>query len=133
MWYKPTDSQSFRSYRKVIGTIGKIEDAAHKVNDARRNIQNLEHLGGSLLRGKKVEKAIGRVEKFGNAIGRARRLVAPPPPPRHHAAERRRHRRDLEDYEELSRRDVDVEELELIGREYDDDFLVERDFFDDLD
>ena len=42
----------------------------------------------------------------------------------------RRHRRDLEDDEELSRRDFEDEEL--FGREY-DDFLVERDDFDDLD
>ena len=50
-------------------------------------------------------------------------------------------RRDLDD-EELSRRDLDDEELslrdldaeELFDREYyDDDFLVERDDFDDLD
>jgi len=41
-------------------------------------------------------------------------------------------RRGLEDDEELLQRDFDVEELELWGREY-DDFLVERDAFDDLD
>ena len=42
----------------------------------------------------------------------------------------RRHRRDLEDDEELSLRDLDAEEL--FGRE-NDDFLAERDFLDDLD
>jgi hypothetical protein len=41
-------------------------------------------------------------------------------------------RRGLEDDEELLQRDFDVEELELWSREY-DDFLVERDAFDDLD
>ena len=40
-------------------------------------------------------------------------------------------RRGLEDDEELSRRDLDTEEF-LFGRE-NDDFLVERDAFDDLD
>ena len=48
--------------------------------------------------------------------------------PVHHR--HRRYRRDLEDDEELSRRDLEAEEL--FGREY-DDFLAERDFFDDLD
>jgi hypothetical protein len=42
----------------------------------------------------------------------------------------RHHRRSLEDDTELLRRDFDAEEL--FGREY-DDFLVERDDFDDLD
>jgi hypothetical protein len=112
-------------YRKVIGAIGKVENTVHKANDARRNIVKLEHLGGALIKGKKFKKALGKVEKFDKAIRRAEQIAAP-----HHTAERRRHRRDLEDYEELSQRDFDVEEL--IGREY-DDFLVERDFFDDLD
>jgi hypothetical protein len=40
------------------------------------------------------------------------------------------HRRGLEDDEELWQRDFESEEL--FGREY-DDFLVERDAFDDLD
>jgi hypothetical protein len=40
------------------------------------------------------------------------------------------HRRGLEDDEELLQRDFEAEEL--FGREY-DDFLVERDAFDDLD
>jgi len=49
---------------------------------------------------------------------------------KHHSARHRHHRRDLEGDEELSLRDLDAEEL--FGREY-DDFLAERDFFDDLD
>ena len=39
--------------------------------------------------------------------------------------------RDLEDDEELLRRDLDGEDSEIFGREY--DILVERDTFDDLD
>ena len=42
----------------------------------------------------------------------------------------RRHRRDLEEDEELLQRDFEGEEF--LEREY-DDFLVERDAFDDLD
>jgi hypothetical protein len=104
---------------KVIETVGKVENVVNKANEARRNVVKLEHLGGELIKGKKIEKALGKVEKFDKAIRRAEQIAAP-----------RRYRRDLEDNEELSRRDLDVEEL--IGREY-DDFLVERDFFDDLD
>jgi len=113
---------------KVIETVGKVENVVNKANDARRNFGKLEHLGGALIRGKKVEKGLGMAEKFGNAIRRVKQ-IAPPSP--HHTAGHRRHRRELEDNEELSRRDLDDEEL--IGREYYDDFLVERDFFDDLD
>lgn len=43
----------------------------------------------------------------------------------------RHHRRDLEDDEELLRREFETEEL--FGRREYDDFLVERDAFDDLD
>ena len=46
-------------------------------------------------------------------------------------AEAHHRRHGLEDDEELSRRDLYTEEF-LFGREY-DDFLVERDAFDDLD
>jgi hypothetical protein len=42
------------------------------------------------------------------------------------------HRRSLEDDEELLQRDFENSDEELFGREY-DDFLVERDAFDDLD
>ena len=44
---------------------------------------------------------------------------------------RRFRARGLEDYEELSQRDLDDEELEVFGREI--DILDERDTFDDLD
>ena len=61
------------------------------------------------------------------AISRAKHVLAST---RHHISPRH-HRRDLEDDEELSRRDFDDEEI--FDREYDDDFLVKRDYFDDLD
>jgi len=112
---------------KVVSTIGKIENVVNKANDIRHQVQSVEHAGSALLRSKTVGKALGNAQKFGSAIGRARHIA--PPPSR--IATHRRHRRDLEDYEELSGRDFDDEEL--VGRKYDDDFLVERDFFDDLD
>ena len=41
------------------------------------------------------------------------------------------HRRGLEDEEELLQRDFEDSDEEFFGREYDDDFLAERDVFDD--
>jgi len=140
---------------KVLGTIGKVEKfekLAKKANAARQTVHKLEHLGGGLKKGKKIEKAIkkekqadrkvgkikhlgsalGKVKKFDKAIKHAKQVhkVASAHSSAHHTAQRRHHRRDLEDNEELSRRDLDAEEL--FEREY-DDFLAERDFFDDLD
>jgi len=122
---------------KAVGTIGKYED---KARDASRVV------GDVLRKGRKIEKEIRKdVNEVGRRVGGFSRLFegkfgkamiqrhvnAPPP---HHATRTHRpsryYRRDLEDNEELSRRDFDDEEL--FGREY-DDFLAERDFFDDLD
>ena len=41
------------------------------------------------------------------------------------------HRRGLEGEEELLQRDFEDSDEEFFGREYDDDFLAERDVFDD--
>jgi len=124
---------------KAVGTIGKYED---KARDASRVV------GDVLRKGRKIEKEIRkdvnevgrRVSGFGGLFGgrnhwkfgktMIQRHVDAPPPHHHTTRTRRRYRRDLEDNEELSRRDLDDEEL--FGREY-DDFLAERDFFDDLD
>jgi len=143
---------------KVIGAIGKVErfeKLAKKANQARRKVDKLEHLEGGLKKGKKIDKAIrkeikadrkvnkarkhlggaeGKVKKFDKAIKRAKqvhKIASGAHTSAHHTSERRHHRRDLEDNEELSRRDLDAEEL--FEREYDDDILAERDFFDDLD
>jgi len=109
----PGESQVVAAGKVIGGAIGqveKFENIANKANEVRRKV---EKLVPSSAKGRKIEKAIRS----------AKQVIAPPRPPR-------RHRRDLEDSEELSRRELGVEEL--FGREY-DDFLVERDFFDDLD
>jgi len=125
---------------KAIGSLGKLENLAGKVNGAIRTVGKIE---GALMKGnnaiRKAKVASRNVPKLtkrlGGALGKvkaitraAKKVVAPP----RQTAQRRHHRRDLEvDDEELSRRDLDAEEL--FEREYDDDFLAERDFFDDLD
>ena len=113
------------SYRKVFGALGKVKKLekvvkiAEKVKHATRKV---EHRGGA----KKAVRHAKEVHKVAKKVHKA----APAHKSEHHTAEHRRHRRDLEDVEELSLRDLDAEEL--FGREY-DDLLVERDFFDDLD
>jgi len=117
----------------VVGAIGTVEKFANNAKQVGQEVNKLGHLGGALRRGSgKIENAIKKVDRRVDQVkhvGGALRMVKiathrpPPPPPR-------RHRRDLEDDEELSRRDLNAEELS--GREY-DDFLAERDFFDDLD
>jgi len=102
---------------KVIGTLGKIESFAEKAQAAGQKVRKFEgSLGGKV---KKVDRAISRVKQTVSAHNPIRRIPGI-----------RRHRRDLEEIEELSRRDLDSEEL--FEREY-DDFLAERDYFDDLD
>lgn len=144
----------FVAAEKIVGAIGKFKkfgNLANKANEARRKVDKLEHLGGALRKGEKfgkeirkakeadrkvegklkhLEGALRKVEKFDKAIKRAKQVNEIVSTPHHTTKEHRRHRRDLEDNEELSRRDLDSEEL--FGREY-DDFLAERDFFDDLD
>jgi len=127
--------------QRVAGTIGQVEkfgkEASHRVNE-------IQHLGGALIKGTKINKAIKiatvadrKVPQLTKHLGgavkaitRAKKVLASA---HHHTAHHRpsHHRRDLEDDEELSRRDLDAEEL--FEREYDDDVLAERDFFDDLD
>jgi hypothetical protein len=105
---------------KVIGTIEKVEkfeQLAQKAKDAGRKTLNTgkpKHLGGAIG---KVNNAIKHTN-----LKQVRKIAS--------AATSRRHRRDLEDDQELSRRDLDAEEL--FRREY-DDFLAERDFLNDLD
>jgi len=116
------------SYRKVVGALGKVKKAekivnlARKATEASRKVHKLEHLGGAnkaVRHAKEIHKVAKRVHHIASAHK-----------PAHHTAPHRHHRRDLEDVEELSQRDLDAEEL--YGREY-DDFLAERDFVDDLD
>jgi len=163
--------------QKVAGTIGQVEKFERQ---ARQGVNQIKNLGGAIrtvdkaiktakVADRKVNRlikhlpvpvpvrgALGRVKA--KAITQAKHVLA-----RHIRVPRpRHHRRDLEDDEELSRRDLDDEELsqrdldddeellqrdlddeelsrrdldaeELFDREYDDDFLVERDYFDDLD
>jgi len=121
---------------KVIGAIGKVERMAEKARGAGQKIQKFE---GAVRKSKTFNNAINTAERkvgglrhlggaaaaLGKAsvrtIGRAKQVAS---------SARRHHRRDLEDDEELSRRDLDAEEL--WEREY-DGFLADRDFFDDLD
>jgi len=130
--------------QKIAGTIGQVERIEKQ---ARQGVNKLQHLGGGALRTvTKIDKAIKTAKVAERkvvstlkhlpagvavkAITSAKKVLAPA---RHHVARRRHHRRDLEDDEELSRRDIDRDAEELFEREYDDDFVVERDFFDDLD
>ena len=116
-------NKASRTVHKVQGAIKKgvkIEKAvARKVKGAERKVvHNLKHQGAQ-----KVKTAVKHAVK--HAAASARR-AAP--------ASRRHHKRELEaDEELLSRGDFVDAEDELFEREYDDDFLVERDFFDDLD
>jgi hypothetical protein len=95
--------------------VRKVKGAERKVKGAERKLNNLKHPG----------RTLGKVQ--GKAVTRAKQAVKSV---RHTAAARRHHRRELGDDEELSLRDLDAEEL--FEREY-DDFLAERDSFDDLD
>jgi len=135
---------------KAIRTVKKFENLANKARAAGRTVHKLEHLGGALRKGKTIDRAImkpkeadrkvGKLSKhLGGALGKVNKAIkvakqvhkiASAHNSAHQTAGRRHHRRDLEDNEELSRRDLDDEEF--FGREY-DDFLVERDFSDDLD
>jgi len=121
---------------KVIGTIRNVEKIENIAENARHQVDNL---GGALRSGEKIYKAIRKGTEVDRKVGKLDRGIrfakemastqysARPSYSRH----RRHHRRDLEDNEELSsRRDLDAEEF--LGREY-DDFLAERDFFEDLD
>jgi hypothetical protein len=125
---------------KVLGTVRKFEkfeNLANKavkvmnvVKGARRAVDKVERVEDTLRNGiRKGKEVVRNVERFEKAIspGRASSHNSP-----HHraAGHRRHHRRDLEDNEELSRRDRDAEEF--FGRGY-VDFLAERDLFDDLD
>ena len=111
----------FWSYRKIAGALGKVkkfEKAAKVVKKADK------HLGGAkkvVNRAKQVHKVVSRVHQVTPAHNSGRN---------NNAQRGRHHRRDLEDDEELLRRDLDAEEV--FERQY-DDFLDERDFFDDLD
>ena len=114
-------------YRKVVGALGKVENIAHKAKQAGQKIHNLKHPGGALQKGQKVNKAIKgakqaarKVEKVKHQVKKTVNAARKQTASAHHTAARRHHRRDLEDDEEL------------FGREY-DDFLAERDIFDDLD
>jgi len=114
----------------AIGAVGKVQNIVEKAEAAGRQVRKFE---GALRKGDRTVRqaerhlgALGNVKKFNNAIKHTAReqvrKIAPPRLGRHH-------RRDLEDDAELSRRDLDAEEL--FRREY--DVLSERDFFDDLD
>jgi len=133
--------------QKVVGTIGQVERFEKQAR------QGVHDLGGALRTVSKIDRAIKTAKVADRKVnGLFKHLPVPVPvkgalrhvkataisrakhvlgSARHHIAHRRHHRRDLEDDEELSRRDLDAEEI--FDREYDDDFLVERDYFDDLD
>jgi len=120
----------------VVGAMRNVEKFANTAKQVGQGINKIEQLGGALMKGAgKINNAIRtadrRVKPVGGALGMVKKIAQPSrnasPPPR---SPSRRHRRDLEEDEELSRRDLDAEELS--GREY-DDFLAERNFFDDLD
>jgi len=98
-----------------------VQNLAVKAKGVSQNVRKLEHLGGALgkVPVKKFDKFISQAKQVRRVASGAFNL-----------AHRRHHRRDLEDDEELSRRDFDDEEL--FEREY-DDFLAERDLSDDLD
>jgi len=160
--------------QKVAGTIGQVEKFERQ---ARQGVNQIKNLGGAI---RTVDKAIKTAKVADRKVNRLIKHLPVPVPVRgalgrvkakaithakhvlaRHIPRPRHHRRDLEDDEELSRRDLDDEELsqrdlddeellqrdlddeelsqrdldaeELFDREYDDDFLVERDYFDDLD
>jgi hypothetical protein len=127
---------------KVIGAVRKFEKFENLANkavkltnmakSARRTVDKFEQVEGTLRNGiRKGREVVQNVEKFDKAISRGASTYNSARPASHKAAGHRRHRRrDLEDNEELSRRDLDAEEF--FGRGY-VDFLAERDFFDDLD
>jgi len=100
----------------------RVQNLAVKAKGVSQNVRKLEHLGGALgkVPVRNFDKVISRAKQVHKVASGAFKLAHR----RHH------HRRDLEDDEELSRRDFDDEEL--FEREY-DDFLAERDLFDDLD
>jgi hypothetical protein len=144
----PGDAQVMAA-EKVVKAIGKFKKMdkvvkiAKKAKEAGRKVGKLEHLkSGALGKVKKIDKAIKKAKHAGRKVEKhlggalkhvaAKQVhkIAAAHKPAHHTAEHGHHRRDLGDHEELSRRDLDAEEL--FGREY-DDFLAERDFFDDLD
>jgi hypothetical protein len=102
--------------QQVGDTIGMVRGASQKID-------KIQHLGSSLLKKGGLKQLGATALGQANPIGRARQFLS--------FGHRRHHRRDLEDDEELSRRDLDAEEL--WEREFDDEFLAERDFFDDLD
>jgi len=142
--------------QKVAGTIGQVEKIG---KEASQRVSQIQHLGGALLKNTQINKAI-KIAKvvdrkvpqltkhLGGALGnvkpiisRAKQVLASArhhtpvhhrtPVHHHRTTHRRHHRRDLEDDEDLSRRDLDADEFS--EREYDDDIMAERDFYDDLD
>jgi ribosomal protein L24 len=124
---------------KVMSTAGKVASTAKKVEGALKKGVNAikkeeqsnrkpKHLGSALKAAKKINKVVKQAKQARQTISsrsKSSRQSAKAAKPG-----KRHHRRDLEDDEELSRRDLDAEEF--FGREY-DAFLAERDFFDDLD
>jgi hypothetical protein len=106
---------------KLLG--GIIKPAVKPLGAAVNNIiKPIKPLGPAV---NNVIKAVKSVDNIGSGRGAHHHHHR-----RHHG--HRRYRRDLEDneLEELSRRDLEAEDF--FEREY-DDFLAERDFFDDLD
>jgi hypothetical protein len=104
-----------------------------KVKQAGRKADKLEHLGGGNF---KLKKAIRRAKQVHKVAKQVHQIASAHNSEHHDTArhDRRHDRRDLEDYEKISRRDLNDEELRVLGREYDDfKFLAERDIFYDLD
>jgi hypothetical protein len=144
---KHTDLDLFDSiYRKVIGAIGKFEKlgkvassarkvagALNKGHNAIKKAENsnrgVKHLGNAVKAAKKINKAVKHAEKARQTIS-SHKSSHKSSPKSSRSTAKRHHRRELEGDEELSRRDLDAEVF--FGREY-DDFLAERDLFDDLD
>jgi len=119
----------FEKLGKVASKARKIEGALKKGHNAVKSNRKLKHLGTAVKAAKKINKIAKHAKQAHKTISSHRSshksshktAKAAKPGKRHH-------RRDLEDDEELSRRDLDAGEF--FGREYD---LAERDFFDDLD
>jgi len=102
----------------VIGEAKKYSNIAEKAINVAQKVNKIGHLG--------LGGPLGKVKSFNSAISRVGQIASAHKPILRRIAG---HRRDLEDSEELSLRDLDEE---LFEREY-DDFLAERDYFDNLD
>lgn len=138
------------SYRKIAGKLGKVkkfDKAIKQAKQAKQASQKLDkHLRGAkkvVGRAKKVHKVAKQVHQMASPRNSAHQNAQNKPANKKlmlkingvlqkvEGALRRfhRHRRDLEDDEELSRRDFDSDVEELFEQEY-DDFLAERDDLD---